>query len=192
MPHSCGFIKCRKWLYFNSTASSAKTIISFNSRIFDKAEHKVSTLHRELCGIVSALQTYKHYIIGAPFPIYLYCDHKPILYSWGRKRQLSHRFFRYQLIITKFQNLTIVWTPRSNLAFPDTLSCNITVKEYQKHQLQQKKIIWDIEFYAEHGSPVTYRIQHDDNLNDGCNDFYPIHCQQGNNNKVLRSMSVQI
>ena len=40
-----------------------KRIISFNSRIFDKAEQKMSTLHRELCGIVSALQTYEHYII---------------------------------------------------------------------------------------------------------------------------------
>ena len=163
-----------------------KRIISFNSRIFDKAEQKMSTLHRELCGIVSALQTYEHYIIGSPFPIYLYCDHKPILYLWGRKGQLSHRFFRYQVIITKFQNLKIIWTPGSNLAFPDILSRNVTVEEYQKHQLQHKKIPRDIEFYDEHGSPVTYRIQHDDNPNDTCNDFYPIHCQQGNDNKVLR------
>ena len=57
-----------------------KRILSFNSRVFDKAEQKMSTLHRELCGIVSALQTYEYYIIGSPFPIYLYCDHKPILY----------------------------------------------------------------------------------------------------------------
>ena len=54
-----------------------KRIMSFNSRVFDKAEQKMSTLHRELCGIVSALQTYEHYIIGSPFPLYLYCDHKP-------------------------------------------------------------------------------------------------------------------
>ena len=32
-----------------------KRIISFNSRIFDKAEQEMSTLHREVCGIVSAL-----------------------------------------------------------------------------------------------------------------------------------------
>ena len=44
-------------------------IISFNSRISDKAEQKMSTLHRELCGIVSALQTYEHYFIGSPFTI---------------------------------------------------------------------------------------------------------------------------
>ena len=63
------------------------------------------------------------------------------------------------------------------------------MEEYQKYQLQNKKIPRDIEFYDEHGSPVNYRIQHVDNPNDtcnDCNDFYPIHCKQGNDNKVLR------
>ena len=46
-----------------------KRNISFNLRVFDKAEQEMSTLHLELCGIVSALQTYEHYIIGSPFPI---------------------------------------------------------------------------------------------------------------------------
>ena len=79
-----------------------------------------------------------------------------------------------------------MWTPGPNLAFPDILSRNVTVEEYQKHQLQHKKIPRDIEFYDEHGSPVTYQIQHDDNPNDTCNDFYPIHCQRRNDSKVLR------
>ena len=163
-----------------------KRTISFNSRIFDKAEQKMLTLHRELCEIVSALQTYEHYIIGSSFPIYLCCDHKPIPYLWERKGKLSPRFFRYQVIITKFQNLKIIWTPGSNLAFSDILSRNVTVEEYQKHQLQHKKIPRDIELYDEQGCPITYRFQHDDNSNDTCNDFYPIHCQLGNDNKVLR------
>ena len=62
-----------------------KRIISFNSRIFGKAEQKLSTLHRELCGLVSALQTYGHYNSGSLFPIYLKCDHKTILYLWDAK-----------------------------------------------------------------------------------------------------------
>ena len=49
--------------------AEGKRINSFNSRIFDKAGQKISTLHRELCGIVSALQTNDHYIIGSPFLI---------------------------------------------------------------------------------------------------------------------------
>ena len=68
----------------------------------------MSTLHRELCGIVSALQTYGHSIIVSPLFIYLYCDHKPILYLWGRKGQLSDLLFRYQVIITNFQNPKII------------------------------------------------------------------------------------
>ena len=146
----------------------------------------MSTLHGELCGIVSALQTYEHCIIGSPFPIYLYCDLKPILYLWGRNGQLSHRFLRYQVIITKFQNLKTFSTPGSNLALSDILNRDVTVKENQKHQLGHKKVPRDIEIYDEHGSPVTYRIQHGDKPNDTCNDFYPIHYQQGNDNKVLR------
>ena len=45
-----------------------KGIISFSFRVFDKAQQKLSTLHRELCGIVSTLQIYEHHIIGSPFP----------------------------------------------------------------------------------------------------------------------------
>ena len=163
-----------------------KRIICFNSRIFDNVEQKMSPLHSEQCGIISALQTNEHYIIGSPFPIYLYCDHKAFLHLWGRKGQLSHRFFRYQVIITKFRNLKIIWTSGSNLVFPDILSRNLTVGKYQKHHLQHKKTPRDIEFYDEQGCPKAYRIQHDDNPTDICNDFHPIHCHQGNNKKVLR------
>ena len=46
--------------------------------------------------------------------------------------------------MTKFQNLKIIWTPGSNLAFPDILSQNVTVEEYQKHQLQRKEKPKDI------------------------------------------------
>ena len=44
-----------------------KRIVSFNSRIINKSEQKMCTMHRELCGIVVALQTYEHLIIGSPF-----------------------------------------------------------------------------------------------------------------------------
>ena len=160
-----------------------KRIISFNSRVFDKAEQKMSTLRRELCGIVSALQTYEQYIIRSPFPIYLYNDPKPVLYLWGRKRQLSHRFFRYQVIITKIQNLRIIWTPGSNFAFRDILSRNITIEEYQMHQLQHKRIPRDIEPFDEKGTPVSSQIHHEDNPNDTWNDFCPIRYKRGDEEK---------
>ena len=146
----------------------------------------MSTLHRELCGLVSGLQTCEHYCIGSPFSIYLYCDQKPVLYLWERKRQLSHRFFRCQVIITKFQTLKNIWTPRSNLAFPDVLSQNVTIDEFQHHQLQLKKLPRNFQFFDENGEQITYKIYHDDTAADTCNDFYPIHCQQGQDQKLLR------
>ena len=79
------------------------------------------------------------------------------------------------MIITKFQNLKIIWTPGSNLAFPDILSRNVTVEEYQMHQLRHKRIPRDIEFFDEHGTPVSYQIQHED-----------IKYKRGNDEKILR------
>ena len=49
---------------------------------------------------------------------------------------------------------------------------NVTVEDYQKHQLQHKKRPRDLEVNEEHGSSLFYRMQHDDNPNDTCNDFY--------------------
>ena len=162
-----------------------KRIVSFNCRVFDNAEQKMSTLHRELCGIVSALQTYEPCITGSPFPIYLYCDQKPILYLWGRKGQLSHRFSKYQVIITKFHNLKIIWTPGSNLAFSDILSRNVTLSEANELQLQHKEIPHDLSFYDQDGHKVHYTIKHEEEQYASYNDFYLIICQQSNTRKTL-------
>ena len=48
-----------------------KQLISFNSKVFDKAQQKKSTFHRELCGIVSVSQTYELYLMGSLF-LYTY------------------------------------------------------------------------------------------------------------------------
>ena len=73
--HSRRLLNCMLRVYTHPTVSA-------HSRVFDKAEEKLSTQHRELCGIRLALQTYEFYIIGLPFPLYLFCDHKPILLFW--------------------------------------------------------------------------------------------------------------
>ena len=56
--------------------------------------------------------------------------------------------------------------PRIKSCFPRYPKSKRDSRKYHKHQLQHKKIPRDIEFYDEHGSPMTYRIQHDDNPND--------------------------
>ena len=137
-----------------------KRIISFNSRVYNKEEQKMSNTARELCGVVSALQTNEHYLLGSPHPKYLYTDHEALIYLWGRRgKKLSHRYFRYQLVISQFQNLKIIWNEGKNLAFPDVLSRNVTTKDLDKHQLKHKKIpkhIWD-----ENGYKEKYFIVHD-------------------------------
>ena len=66
-----------------------KRIISFNSRIFDKAEQKMSTLHRELCGKVSALKTYEHYMIGSFF-LYTFIVTTNRFFIYGDEKDKYH------------------------------------------------------------------------------------------------------
>ena len=66
---------------------------------------------------------------------------------------------------------------------------NVTVEDYRKQQLQDKKTPRNLEFYHEHSSPVTHRIQQDDNSDDTSNDFYLIHCQQRKDNRALRLLN---
>ena len=58
--------------------------------------------------------------------------------------------------------------------------------EYQHHQLQHKKVPQDIQFFDEHGQQITYEVNHEHTTADTCNDFYPIHCQQNKDQKILR------
>ena len=83
---------------------SGKGKVSFKSQVFTKDEQKMSTLHRALCGVIPVRQTHEHFIIGSPHRIKIFCNHKPLLYMWAR-RNLCHRFFRYQVIYTQFTKL---------------------------------------------------------------------------------------
>ena len=156
---------------------SEKPIVSFNSRVFTKYEKKMmSTLHRELFGIISALQTHEHFIIGSPHPIKIFCDHKPLLYLRARKRRLCQRFFRYQVIITQFTNLQINWTPGENLAFRDLLSRNVPLKDLNGQQFAHKESPKDIRFFNQSVYEVQYIIDHNSPADDENDDFYPIVC----------------
>ena len=80
-------------------------VISYNSRILNPQEQKFSTLERELLGIVHALQIYEFFLIGSPHPIHIFTDHKPLLHCFTKKGNLSPRFYRAQMQLTKFPNL---------------------------------------------------------------------------------------
>ena len=60
-------------------------VISYKSRILNPQEQNLSTLDRELLGIVQGLQIYKFLIICSPHPIHVFTDHKPLLHCFLKK-----------------------------------------------------------------------------------------------------------
>ena len=99
-------------------------LISANSRLFTKAELRLSTLRRECTAIIYTLTEYEFLILGSKHPTVLFTDHKPIKFLFTQKSNPNHRIYKFQLFSMEFPNLHIVWTARKNLALPDTLSRN--------------------------------------------------------------------
>ena len=61
---------------FQMNEDSEMRVISYNSRILNTQEQKLSTLDRELLAIAYVLQIYEFLFIGSPHPIYIFTDHK--------------------------------------------------------------------------------------------------------------------
>ena len=72
-------------VFFQLNDQNKMKVLSYNSRILNPQEQKLSTLDRELLGIVHALQIYEILIIGSPDPIHIFTDHKPLLHCFPKK-----------------------------------------------------------------------------------------------------------
>ena len=59
-------------------------VVSYNSRIPNPQEQKLSTLDRELFGTVHALQ-----FSESPHPIHIFTDHKPLSHCFTKKGNLK-------------------------------------------------------------------------------------------------------
>ena len=88
-------------VFFQLNEQNKMKVISYNSRILNPQEQKLSTLDRELLGILHSLQIYEFHIIGSPHPIHIFTDHKPLLHCLTKKSNLSSRFYRAQMQLTK-------------------------------------------------------------------------------------------
>ena len=122
-----------------------------------------------------------------PYPIYLFCDHRPILFLWSRRGQLSHRFFKYQVVLTKFQNLKIIYTEGKNLAFPDLLSRQVPHEKARKFQIEHETVPKDNRFYTSDYKPINYSIIHCDEKKAPPNISYPeIAHITGQKKKILK------
>ena len=84
-----------------------------------------------------------------------------------------------------------IWTEGKNLAFPDILSRNVSIKDLDKCQLKHKKIPIDIKFYDESGNEEKYFVLHD-NEKGQKNDCYPILKQTFHGVKKLNFENEQI
>ena len=140
-------------------------VISDNSRILNTQEQKFSTLDRELLAIVYAIQLYEFLIIGTPHPIYIFTDHKPLLHCFAKKGNLSPRFYRAQMQLTKFSKLKIFHTPGKNLTIAGMLSRPFTKEQRQMHQLRHKQLPPQIDFSimrVNQLKPVHYLVKHEE------------------------------
>jgi hypothetical protein len=167
--------------------SEGKKIVSFNSRCFTPDEQKLPTITRELIGVSWSLEIYEPYIIGTPFTVYLYTDHKPILYLWSKKGQLNHRTYKMMQRMTNHPNLKIVHTPGKNLVVPDILSRNFTNAQFLQEQMKHKVIPKNVSFVDEQGNEISYFIEHQiKEPTDDPFDSYPIIRIHGNEQKKFQ------
>ena len=115
-------------------------VFSYNSRIVNTQEQKLSTLDRELLAIVYALHRYEFLIIGSPHPLCIFTDHKPLLHCFAEKGNLSPRFYRAPMLLTKFSKIKSFILLEKNLTVADMLSRTFTKEPLQIHQLRHKQL----------------------------------------------------
>ena len=167
-------------------------VISYNSRILNPQEQKLSTLDRELLGIVHSLQIYEFLIIGSPHAIQIFTDHKPLvhlLHCFPKKGKVSPRFYRAQMQLPKFPKLKIIHTPGKNLSVSDMLSRSFTKAELQLNQLKHKQLPPQYDFaLLQNGTLklVHYLIKHEEILPHKKHDTHPILAEYGTDQFSIR------
>ena len=163
-------------------------VISYNSRILNPQEQNLSTLERELLGIVHALQIYEFLIIGSPHPKHIFTDHKPLLHWCTKKGNLSPRFYRAQMQSKKFK------TQNNSNSWKKSICCRhvkslFTKAELQLNQLKHKQLPPQIDFaLLQDGTlkPVHYLIKHEEILPHQKHDFHPILADYGTDQFSIR------
>ena len=79
-------------VFFQFNEENKTKVITYSSRILYPQEQKLSTLDRELLGIVHALQIFEFIINGSPHPIHVFTDHIPLLHCFTKIGILVHDF----------------------------------------------------------------------------------------------------
>ena len=90
---------------FQLNEQNQMQVISYNSRILNPQEQKLSTLERELLGIVHVLQIYEFIIIGSPHPIHVFLTINLFYIVLRKKETLVHAFIEHKCKSPNFRNL---------------------------------------------------------------------------------------
>ena len=128
-------------------------------------------------GIVNFVESYPLYI---PMRVSLWILHirknffwpQPLLYIWAKKGRLSHRLFRYQVIIIPSNILQISGTPGS---FQSSLICSVAMfalKDLKAHHLAQEETPRVIKLLSQSGQYVLYLIDQNSSRDDKNGNFY--------------------
>ena len=94
-----------------------------------------------------------------------------------KKGNLSPRFYRARMQVTKFSKLKIIHTPGKNLSVADMLSRSFTKTELQLNELKHKQLPPQIDFAILQNDtlkPVHYLIKHEEILPHQKHDSHPI------------------
>ena len=92
----------------------------FISKAFSPTEQRYQIYDRELLAIVRALQTWRHYLLGSPHPITLWCDHKNLTY-YREPRRLTPRQSGWHLLLSQY-DLVIQHQAGTKMVQSDALS----------------------------------------------------------------------
>ena len=164
-------------------------VISYNSRILNTQEPKLSTLDRELLAIVYALQIFEFLNIGSHHPIYIFTDHKFLIHCFAKNGTLSPRFYRAQMQLTKFSKLKFIHTPEKKLTVADMLSRTFTKEQLQIHQLRHKQLPPQIDFSIMKDNqlkPVHFLVKHEEIKYNQKNDCHSILAEYGEDQFSIR------
>ena len=90
------------------------------SQSLDAAQRNYEIYDRELLGIVRALEEWRHYLEGNPYPVRVLSDHKNLEY-FRTAQKLNRRQARWSLFLSQF-DLQLQHVPGTKMVQSDTLS----------------------------------------------------------------------
>ena len=94
--------------------------VAFYSRSLTSTEANYTIYDKELLGVITALEVWRHHLEGSKLPFQILTDHKNLLY-FKKPQHLDQRQIRWGLFLSKF-NYRISYRPGEKCGKPDALS----------------------------------------------------------------------